>query len=155
MIEWYAIVKTFSYFGIFLASLISSSTIFLPMPIYALIILASTTLGMNPFLVALSAAIGMSLGELTSYFMGLGGNVIFHKKKFIKSFNKFFKKYGFISIAITAFLPFPFDIVGILAGMGRYEIKKFLIATFIGKFFKSLLISLVGYGIREIVYWVY
>ena len=150
------LLKSFGYFGIFLVSLISTSTIFLPAPLY-LIIVAASALGMNPFLVALSSAIGMAIGELTSYFIGLGGNKLLEEKhkKGIKRFERFFKKYGFVSVVITAFIPFPFDIVGISAGIGRYEIKRFLLAVFIGRFFKAILLAYLGYEMREIPYWGY
>jgi len=158
MIESFIVflLKSFGYFGIFLISLISASTIFLPVPLY-LIIVAASALGMNVFLVALSSGIGMAIGELTSYFIGLGGNKLLEEKhkKGVKRFEIFFKKYGFVAIVVTAFIPFPFDIVGISAGLGRYEIKKFLLAVFIGRFFKATLLALLGYEMREIPYWSY
>jgi membrane protein DedA with SNARE-associated domain len=112
---------------------------------------------MNPILIAIASGLGMALGELTSYFIGLGGNNIMkekHKKAVIR-FEKFFKKYGFIAIVVTAFIPFPFDIVGISAGIGRYEIKKFLLAVFIGRFFKALLLAVLGVEFKWIPYWGY
>jgi len=149
-------LKSFGYIGIFLISLISTSTIFLPAPLY-LIILAASALGMNPILIAISSGFGMALGELTSYFIGLGGNNLMKEKykKAVRRFERFFKKYGFISIVVTAFIPFPFDIVGISAGIARYDIKKFLLAVFIGRFFKALLLALLGFELRWIQYWSY
>lgn len=149
-------LKSFGYIGIFLISLISTSTIFLPAPLY-LIILAASALGMNPILIAIASGFGMALGELTSYFIGLGGNNLMKEKykKAVGKFEKFFKKYGFIAIVVTAFIPFPFDIVGISAGIGRYDIKKFLLAAFIGRFFKALLLAMLGFELRVIPYWSY
>jgi membrane protein DedA with SNARE-associated domain len=151
-----SLLKSFGYFGIFLVSLISTSTIFLPAPLYLIIVLSSS-LGMNPILIAFFSGLGMALGELTSYFIGLGGNKLIEEKheKIIKKFSNFFKRYGFIAISLAAFLPFPFDIVGICAGIGKYEIKKFLLATFIGKFFKALLLAFLGFELREFFYWSY
>jgi len=151
------LLKSFGYLGIFLISLISTSTIFLPAPLYLIIVLSSAY-GMNPILVSFFSGLGMSLGELTSYFIGLGGNRLLEEKhrKGVKKFERFFKKYGFVAISVASFLPFPFDIVGISAGIGRYEIKKFLIATFIGKFFKALLLALLGFELRWLpYYWSY
>ncbi len=150
------LLKSFGYFGIFLVSLISTSTIFLPAPLY-LIIVVSSVYGMNPLLVAFFSGLGMAMGELTSYFIGLGGNKLMEKKykKTIRKFEKFFKKYGFLAIVLAAFLPLPFDFVGISAGIGRYEIKKFILATFVGKFFKALLLAFFGFEIRQILYWEY
>jgi membrane protein DedA with SNARE-associated domain len=157
MIEYFLFfIKLLGYIGVFLVSAISTSTIFLPAPLY-LIIVASSGLGMNPVLVAFFSGLGMAVGELTGYFIGLGGNLLMIKKhkKSIEKFGKFFKKYGFIAISIAAFLPFPFDIVGISAGIGRYDIKKFLLATFIGKFLKALIFAFVGSELKWMINLVY
>jgi membrane protein DedA with SNARE-associated domain len=157
MIEYFLFfIKLLGYIGVFLVSVISTSTIFLPMPLY-LIIFASSSLGMNPVLVAFFSGLGMAIGELTGYFIGLGGNLLMIKKhkKGIEKFEKFFKKYGFIAISLAAFLPFPFDIVGISAGIGRYDIKRFLLATFLGKFLKALIFALAGFEFRWIINFIY
>ncbi|MEM5815249.1 MAG: VTT domain-containing protein [Candidatus Aenigmatarchaeota archaeon] len=148
-----SLIKTLSYFGIFLISLVSTSTLFLPFPLYSIIIISSS-LGMNPFLVSLASGLGMAIGELTGYFIGRGGGELMSKskKKIIKKLEKFFKKFGMITIMFAAFLPFPFDIVGILAGMGKIEVKKFFIATFIGKFLKALFLTyILGILVKEVI----
>jgi membrane protein YqaA with SNARE-associated domain len=141
----YPLILYFGYIGIFIISAISASTIFLPTPLYLIVILASS-LGMNPFLIALFSAAGMAIGELTGYFVGLGGKRLIEseRNRIVTIFEKFFKKNGFITISLAAFFPVPFDIVGILAGLANYEIKKFILATFIGRFFKILIFALVG-----------
>jgi membrane protein DedA with SNARE-associated domain len=143
------LIIQFSYVGIFVVSLISTSTLFLPAPLYALIFFASG-LGLNPFLTGIVSGVGLGLGELTGYFVGIGGRYVLEEKKrrpskLIKFFTKFFKKYGFITLVTTAFFPFPFDFVGILSGASKYNIKKFLLATIIGKTMKTLLISYAGF----------
>jgi len=146
------LIKSLGYLGIFVISLISTSTLFLPFPLFS-IIMTSSFLGMDPILVSFFSALGMAIGEFTGYLVGMGGERLIQKryKKLIKRFEKFFKKFGFLTITLAAFLPFPFDIVGILAGMGRYEIKKFFLATFIGKFLKALLIVYLGIFAKEIL----
>ncbi len=137
----------FGYIAVFVSSLISTSTIFLPLPIYFIIFFASG-LGLNPLLVGILAGIGSAVGELTGYFIGIGGRTILEKKKkepgLIIFFTKLFSKYGFLTIVLTSFLPFPFDIIGILSGMSNYSIKKFFIATLIGKTIKTILIAYAG-----------
>jgi membrane protein YqaA with SNARE-associated domain len=143
------LIIEFSYLGIFIISVISSSTIFLPFPIYVVIFFAPG-IGLNPLLVGLVAGIGSAVGELTGYFIGLGGEkAIEHKEKkqpkLVKFFENLFKKYGFPVIVITAFIPFPFDIIGILSGLAEYDIKKFFIAVAIGKILKTTLIAYAGF----------
>lgn len=138
------LIQSFSYFGIFLISLISTSTILIPFPLYIAIAIG-IGLGMNPLGIAFASGLGMSLGELTAYFLGLGGRYAIEIKHINKSvgrtvrfFTNLFQKYGFIVVVLIAAIPFPFfDVIGILAGIGRYDLKKFWIATFIGKTIKA------------------
>jgi membrane protein DedA with SNARE-associated domain len=106
-------------------------------------------LGLNPFIVGISAGLGSAIGELTGYFLGAGGRHIVEKKwkrsKRAKWLEKKFNEYGFLTILVAALLPFPFDIIGILSGMSNYNLKKFFIATFIGKSLKTLFIAYSGY----------
>ncbi|MEM7825621.1 MAG: VTT domain-containing protein [Candidatus Aenigmatarchaeota archaeon] len=140
--EW---IKLFSYPAILFLSFLGTSTIFLPLPIY-LVIFFSKELGLHPFLVGLSAGIGSTLGEFTGYGLGYGGRKLIKKKsKWLKTAEQWFKKNGFITILIFALTPLPDDIVGIIGGITKYDIKKFFIASFIGKTFLCLAISYLGY----------
>jgi len=142
----YSLIIKFTYLGLFLAGFISSATVFFPFPVYA-IVFFSKALGLNPFLAGISTGIGSALGEITGYLIGYGGSGLAiekKKRKWVKPFIKFFKKYGFVTIVVTAFLPFPFDIVGILSGWGKYDIKKFLIATSIGRIARFLMFAYTG-----------
>ncbi|MEM5820777.1 MAG: VTT domain-containing protein [Candidatus Aenigmatarchaeota archaeon] len=144
-IDFLEIIKTLSYLGFFISGLISSSTIFIPIPLYGMIIFAEK-LGINPILAAISAALGSSIGELTSYFIGMGikETVLKREGKKYKKWLEYFKRFGEFSILLFAALPLPFDFIGILAGFLKYDIKKFVIFTFIGKLIKMLLIVYLG-----------
>ena len=146
------LITEFSYAAIFITSLISTSTIFLPFPIYTIVFFAAG-LGLNPLLVGITAGIGSAIGELTGYFIGAGGKHLLEKKskdflkkhKWLENFRKLFFRYEFTIIGIAAFLPFPFDFVGILAGSTNYDVKKFLLATALGKTLKTTLIAYAGF----------
>ena len=145
------LIAQFSYLGIFLISIASTSTIFFPLPLYAVIFLAAG-LGLNPFLVGVVAGVGSAFGELTGYLVGAGGKQLFGKKirnfpkkhRTLEKFKELFLRFGFPIIIVTAFLPFPFDFIGILSGTTNYNVKKFLTATIIGKIAKTLLIAYAG-----------
>lgn len=139
-------IVNFSYLGIFLVSLTGTSTILLPFPIY-LIIFFSEGLGLNPFLVGIIAGIGSALGEATGYALGYGGRKLLKKKykKWFRIAEKWFKKNGFVTIFIFALTPLPDDIVGIIGGMTKYEIKKFFLASALGKIILCLLIAYSGH----------
>jgi membrane-associated protein len=140
------LVKTFSYLGIFLVGLIATSTILFPFPI-DLAMFFTPALGLHPLLVSLAVGTGAAFGELTGYYLGVGGGTIktVKKSRLTKFFVKFFERAGFLTILITAFIPFPFDIIGILAGISKYDVRKFLLATAIGKIFKAMVIAYTGY----------
>ena len=140
------LIKNFSYLGIFLTGAIATSTILIPFPI-DIAIFFTPALGLHPLLVSIAAGTGAAVGELTGYYIGVGGSTIktVRKSRVAKFFIKFFNKAGFITLLVAAFIPFPFDILGILAGVSKYDVKKFLLATVIGKTLKALVITYTGY----------
>jgi len=146
------LVKTFSYIGVFAASLIGTSSIFIPFPLDTIISFSASGLGLNPLLVGIFAGLGASLGEITGYLVGLGSREIIEERKVNKTIGKgakfltkLFEKHGFFVLPILAFIPFPFDLVGISAGIGRYDVKKFFLGTFLGRVFRCTLIAYISY----------
>lgn len=142
----YNFVNKWGYLGIFLVSLVSSATIIFPIPIF--LILFSFGAILNPFLVALIGSIGATIGNLTSYFLGLGGKEVLENKygKKLEKIKKTFKKYGsvFWIIFVNA-TPLPADIVGIFCGVIRYDFKKYFIASFLGRMMLYLVLTFSGY----------
>ena len=145
----------FGYLGIFLASLIGSASILLPLPAS----LITFTFGaiLNPLIVGIVAGTGSAIGELTSYFVGAAGGKIVKKKKhdnkklFMNIKKRFSRKPGFLLIVLFAVTPFVFDIMGIFCGIIRYDIKKFFLGTLIGKILLNIAIAYAGfYGINVI-----
>ena len=142
----YDFIVKWGYAGVFLVSLISSASILLPIPNFILIFTFGSTL--NPFLLALFASIGSTIGETTGYLIGLGGKEILEKKynRQLKRINKMFKKYGSVAwIVILGASPLPDDIAGIFCGVIRYDFKKYFIATFIGKMILYLVLAYSGH----------
>jgi len=139
-------VYKWGYVGIFIVSLVGSSSIIFPLPTF--VILFTFGAVFNPFLVALVGALGTSIGNLTSYLLGLGGKEILEKRysKRLNSINKTFKKYGApIWILLVNATPLPDDIVGIFCGVIRYDFRKYFIAMFIGQLILSLILSYAGF----------
>lgn len=140
------LIQTFGYFGLFFVNLISSASIFFPIPAFIFVFLLGSQL--NPWLVGLSAAAGSALGELTGYGLGIGGGKIIEKKykTFIKKHKKLFgRRFIFPVIILFAATPLPDDVVGIVCGIFKYDVKKFLIASFIGKLILNLALAFGGY----------
>ncbi|MBI2545423.1 MAG: VTT domain-containing protein [Candidatus Aenigmarchaeota archaeon] len=140
-----------SYLAVFLSSFVIASTVMIPIipvPSYVPIILG-VGIGMNPLLVGLVGGVGSALGELIAYFVGFGGTAAIEKfehhiPKFLKRFEKFYSNIGFNVILVCAFIPFPFDLIGILSGASQYDVKKFFAALLIGRTLRSLLLAYTG-----------
>ena len=143
--QWFGyVVQTFGYPGIFFINLVGSASIILPLP-SVIIVFASGAI-LNPWLVGLSSAAGAALGELTGYVLGFGSRQVIEgkHKKLLERTKKWIEwalvepahalKHGaFAIIVLFAVTPLPDDVVGILAGIIKYDVKRFLLATFVGK----------------------
>ncbi len=148
--EIFTFLSSFGYLGAFLISLIGSSTIILPLPAGTFIFSLGPFL--NPIILGITAGLGATLGEFSGYALGYGGGKIaqnYIKNQMVKA-KEMFKKYGgFFVIILFAATPLPDDIVGILAGLLKYEVKKFFLAVFIGKTIFYLILAFAGrYGIN-------
>ena len=143
-------VSDVGYLGLFLLCFLANSTVLLPAP--NLMIAASCSLIMNPFLVALSAALGSTLGEFVGYVFGTITKDL--SPKFQRLLDKLTNKVRnqTVVVFILALLPLPlFDIVGIYSGGTKMNLIKFSVACFIGKFIKLLVYT----KIYDILEWAY
>ena len=134
------------YLGIFIVSLLGSSTLLIPFPSF--IVLFTLGAVYNPFFVALSGALGASIGNSTSYVLGLGGKEILEKKyeEGLKRTREGFKKYGApLWIILFYSTPLPDDLVGIFCGLIRYDFKKYFLAMFVGEFILALSLAYAGH----------
>ena len=133
----------YGYLGIFLLSILGSSTIVIPAPTFLATLVAGSIF--NPLLVGIVSAFGSSIGELTGYFTGYGGKILIKENKISKKINGWMQKRGSLTIFILAAAPNPFfDLAGISAGLSNYPVKKFFLSTFLGKTIKFILIALLG-----------
>jgi membrane protein DedA with SNARE-associated domain len=148
-----SLVTTYGYLGLFLVNLIGSATIIFPLPSSIFVFASGAVL--NPFFVGLSSAIGCAIGELTGFALGTGGRKVIEGKwkKHIVKVEGWFEKYGgFWIIILFAATPLPDDIVGIVAGTLKYPIKKFFLASFIGKLILNLILAYAGfYGLNWVM----
>ncbi|MBI4173261.1 MAG: VTT domain-containing protein [Candidatus Aenigmarchaeota archaeon] len=144
------LIQTWGYAGVFIVAMLGSASIFFPV-IPSVLIIPATAVFLNPMLVGVAAGAGAALGELTGYFAGEAGRRLVRDRYsgLVDKTEAWSKKYGiFMVIILFAALPLPADIVGILAGMAKYDVKKFVLANFIGKSIKFTAIAVAGaYGI--------
>lgn len=147
VIFWNRIVKleAYGYLGIFIISVLGSATIVIPVPTLLVTFVGGGIF--NPFLVGLVSAVGATLGELTGYLAGSSGRAIINKEEKLVKVEGWMKKYGLWTIFVLAAIPNPlFDLAGMVSGAGKIPIRKFLLATLLGKTIKFLAIAFIGAG---------
>lgn len=136
-------LQGYGILGIFLISVLGNATVVIPAPVILSAFIGGSVY--NPVLVGLVVALGATIGELTGYVAGVGGQVAITDHKHFKKVEKWMTKSGFLTIFILALIPNPlFDLAGIFSGATGYPIKKFLLATFLGKSVKFLAVALLG-----------
>lgn len=132
------------YFILFSTAFISA-TLF-PLGSEALLIY-DISQGHNIYLLLLFATLGNSLGSIVNYFLGLKGEeYLINKKllneKYILKAKTYFDKYGAWSILLS-WLPIIGDSITFVAGVLKYDFKKFLILVVVAKFSRYLFLVLV------------
>jgi membrane protein YqaA with SNARE-associated domain len=139
-------LATLAYISVFLASLIANLTILAPVP-FAIVIIITAASKFNPWIIALCAATGGTIGELSGYYAGRLSKKIAIPDSIV-AYHKiegWINKYGFWAILVIAFQPIiPFDIGGLIAGTAKMPLYKFMPALWLGKFPKYLLFAFAG-----------
>ena len=130
------------YLTLFITAFISA-TLF-PLGSEALLIY-DITQGHNIYLLLFFATFGNSLGSVINYFLGLKGEeYLINKKllneKYISKTKTYFDKYGFWSI-LFSWLPIIGDSITFVAGILKYDFRKFLILVIIAKFSRYLFVA--------------
>jgi membrane protein YqaA with SNARE-associated domain len=101
--------------------------------------------GYNIYLLMLVATIGNSLGSLLNYFLGLKGEEylvekkLLNEKMIIKS-KTYFDKYGSVCL-LFSWLPIIGDPITFVAGILKYDLKKFIVLVLIAKLSRYLFIA--------------
>ena len=125
------------------ASALISATLF-PLGSEALLIYDIKE-GYNLYLLIAVATIGNTLGSVINYFLGLKGEEYlisknFLKEKYIIKSKYYFGKYDSISL-LFSWLPIIGDPITFVAGILKYDFKKFLVLVFIAKLSRYLVLA--------------
>lgn len=133
----------YGYFGAFLIMVIANATVILPAPGVAVVFAMGGVL--NPLGVALAAGVGGTLGELTGYLAGYGGQAAVEKTQVYNRILPWVQKYGAWVILVLSAIPNPFfDVAGIAAGIAKIPVWKFLLACWVGQTIKMALFAFAG-----------
>ncbi|BAJ63996.1 YqaA family protein [Anaerolinea thermophila] len=134
------------YPGLFLVSLLTNATLILPVPG----VLFTSLMGavFHPFWVALVAGTGSALGELSGYLAGISGRGVVERSELHDRLVYWMRRYGVWTVLVLAFVPNPiFDVAGIIAGMLKMPVWRFLLFCWIGKVLKMLMFAYGGAGL--------
>ena len=118
-------------------------------PIPTLPPIAFTAKAFHPVLVAFVGALGTVIAYVIDYAI-LGWLFRHHRVKKVRDMHlyrkllKFFDKYAFLTVAAAALLPIPVDVVRWLAISRAYNYWKYLLAAFVGRFPRYLILAYVG-----------
>lgn len=136
-------LQAYGYPGIFLVSILANATILVPVP--GVVFTSAMGAVFNPFWVSVAAGTGAALGELSGYMAGFSGQAVVENTARYDRMVGWMQKYGDITILVLAFIPNPlFDLAGILAGVLKIPVHKFLIYCVIGKILKMMMFAYAG-----------
>jgi membrane protein DedA with SNARE-associated domain len=106
----------------------------------------------------LYGALGNTIGSLIAYYAGLwGGRPLLLKygryvlitPKEIDQADRWFQKYGEITVFVTRLMPVVRTFISLPAGIARMNVIRFTVFTFAGAFFWSVALAWLGYIVGE------
>lgn len=136
-------LQAYGYPGIFLFSILANATVLIPVP--GVVFTSAMGTIFNPFWVSIAAGSGAALGELSGYLAGFSGQAVVEESKRYDQVVHWMEKYGDITVLVLAFIPNPlFDLAGMVAGILKMPVWKFLIYCVIGKILKMMMFAYAG-----------
>ena len=136
-------VGGYGYPAVFIISLLSSATVFLPAPGLAVVVSMGTTL--DPVFIGLVAGLGAAIGEMTAYVAGYCGTNNIEDKPLYRRFESWMRKAASPVIFVLATIPNPvFDAGGLIAGAIRLPAWRFLLIAWLGKSLRFGLFAALG-----------
>jgi uncharacterized membrane protein YdjX (TVP38/TMEM64 family) len=148
--EQIQVLKTYGYPGIFVFSILANATILIPVP--GVIFTSAMGAVFNPFWVSIASGAGAAIGELSGYLAGFSGQAVVEDSERYQRVVQWMKKYGDVTILVLAFIPNPlFDLAGMVAGILKVPIWKFMLYCLIGKVLKMMMFAYAGDWIMQLI----
>ncbi len=143
-------LRGYGYLGVLLIAVLGNATVIVPVPSLAVTFAAGTFL--NPLLVGMVAGVGEPLGEMTGYLAGYGGSVVVEDRRRFEQIRSWMAHHGFLTIFVLAAIPNPlFDLAGISAGILHFPVPKFLLACWLGKTLKAVIVAFIGSRFPDLI----
>jgi membrane protein DedA with SNARE-associated domain len=153
------LIASWGYAGIFVTMTLESALI--PIPSEAVIPFAGflAYMGeMNIWLIVLVSSMANLTGSIIAYFIGkyLGrgfveryGRYVLLNMGHLRQVEKWFEKYGSLTVLFSRMLPLIRTYNALPAGMGKMNFAKFCLYTFIGSVPWNLALVFVGYFLKQ------
>ena len=141
--QWFA--ESYGLFGTFVIAILES--FIFPVPT-ATIIAPVAAFGIDPFLIMVTATAGSVIGAVIGYALGVYlGHPVAERlfKKHVPRVEKWFDRWGAWAVLIAAFSPVPFKVFTWTAGAFRLDMKRFLLASIIGRTAQFAIAAYVGF----------
>ncbi len=108
-----AIMNSYGYLGIFGVSFLGSLIVFMPIPYFILVILASVNPFFDPTLIGIISAIGATIAKVIIFQASYTGSKFMSKstENRLKPFMRLVSKYGGIAAFLAAVTPLPDDLI--------------------------------------------
>lgn len=143
-------LQAYGYPGIFLFSILANATILVPVP--GVVFTSAMGAIFNPLLVSIAAGAGAAIGELSGYLAGFSGQAVIEHSERYERVVRWMEKYGDVTILVLAFIPNPlFDLAGMVAGILKMPVWKFLIYCVIGKILKMMMFAYAGDWVMNLI----
>jgi len=138
------------YIAFFIAYMSLACT-FCPLP--TLPVLLKVAAEFEPVFVALLGALGTCVANmndyyLLSFFLGFPKVEKVRRTRAYKLLLRGFDKAPFLILSVATFLPISVDVIRLLAISRRYSRRKFVAATFVGRFPRYLIIAFIGHELK-------
>ena len=142
-----AIMNTYGYLGLFGVSFLGSLLLFVPMPYFFLVVIASTSSNFDPTIIGIVSAIGATTAKVMIFQLSYTGSKLMSKsaENRLRPFMRLVSKYGGIAAFLAAITPIPDDLIYIPLGLARYGRMKFILFTLAGKIIFTMSIA---WGVR-------
>lgn len=153
------LIASTGYLGIFFLMALESALIPIPseivMPFAGFLVSSGQ---FNIWYVVLAGTLGNLAGSLVAYFVGLYlgrgfivkyGKYVLLKEKHLLLTEKWFNKYGDKTVFFSRLLPVVRTVNALPAGIGKMNLKKFVIYTFAGSIPWNFALTYIGFLLGE------
>ena len=154
----WALMKPLGIWGVFLAGLLDSAFIGLPVDVVVATYVYNDK--MRFLLYVLMASAGSTLGSLVVYWIGLKGGAVLLRKRMsperLQKIEASFARHQFLALMVPAMLPppTPFKLFELAAAAFEMPIGKFLLAIFTGRCIRFLTVGILTIKLGpQFVHW--